>query len=67
MLFRIKARLAALGKKQLELVPELAKRGLTISSPAELSNAINGHNAQPKAQQIVSAANEIIKEWEARA
>lgn len=46
MPFKIKVRLAELGKKQVDLIPELEKRGLKVS-PAELS-----------------AANEIISEWE---
>lgn len=64
MLFEIKARLAKLGKKQIDLIPELHKRGITVSNPSELSNAINNLNRGPKGQAIASAANEILNDWE---
>lgn len=63
MPFKIKVRLAELGKKQVDLIPELAKRGLKVN-PAELSNAILGRIQQPKTDKILSTANEIISEWE---
>ncbi len=63
MPFKIKARLAELGKKQVDLIPELEKRGLKVS-PAELSGAILGRVKQPKADKVLSASNEIISEWE---
>lgn len=63
MPFKIKVRLAELGKKQVELIPELAKRGLKVN-PTELSNAILGRIQQPKTDKILSAANEIVSEWE---
>ncbi|MCM1523434.1 MAG: hypothetical protein NC120_03145 [Ruminococcus sp.] len=63
MPFKIKVRLAELGRKQVELIPELAKRGIKVNS-TELSQALSGTNRQPKMQAILSAANEIISEWE---
>lgn len=63
MPFKIKVRLAELGKKQLDLIPELAKRGLKVN-PTELSLAILGRSQQPKTEKILSAANEIVSEWE---
>lgn len=63
MPFKIKVRLAELGRKQGELIPELAKRGIKVN-PTELSQAVNGTNQQPKMQVILSTANEIISEWE---
>lgn len=63
MPFKIKVRLAELGRKQVELIPELAKRGLSVN-PTELSLAILGRSQQPKAEKILSAANEIVSEWE---
>ena len=63
MPFKIKVRLAELGKKQVDLIPELAKRGLKVN-PTELSNAILGRIQQPKTDKILSAANEIVSEWE---
>lgn len=63
MPFKIKVRLAELEKKQVDLIPELAKRGLKVNS-TELSQAISGKNQQPKMGNILSAANEIISMWE---
>ena len=63
MPFRIKARLADLGKKQVDLIPELAKRGLKVN-PTELSQAIKGINQQKKIMNVLSAVNEIVSEWE---
>lgn len=63
MPFKIKVRLAELNKKQNELIPELVKRGIKVNS-TELSQAVNGTNQQPKMQTILSAANEILSEWE---
>lgn len=63
MPFKIKVRLAELGKKQVDLLSEFAKRGLKVN-PTELSLAISGRNQQPKMGDILSAANEIISEWE---
>lgn len=63
MPFKIKVRLAELERKQIDLIPELAKRGIKVN-PTELSYAIRGRTQQPKAAKILSAANEIISEWE---
>ena len=64
MPFKIKARLAAIGRKQVELIPELRKRGIEKITPADLSNALSGMSQTPKSSAIVSAANEIVTEWE---
>ena len=63
MPFKIKVRLAELGRKQVELIPELAKRGLRVN-PTELSCAVRGICQSPKSMKILSAANEIVSEWE---
>lgn len=63
MPFKIKVRLVELGKKQVDLIPELAKKGLKVN-PTELSLAIGGKNQQPKMGDILSAANEIVSRWE---
>jgi len=64
MLFNIKARLIVLGKRVIDLIPELEKRGITKVTPGELSNALNGRNTADKAQSIVTASNGIVTEWE---
>lgn len=64
MQFNIKARTIMVGKKLVDLIPELAKRGVIVSSPSQLTNAINGNTQGPKADDIVEYSNEIIKGWE---
>lgn len=63
MPFKIKVRLIELGRKQVDLIPELAKRGIK-TNPSELTQALKGINQQPKMGKIISAANEIVSEWE---
>lgn len=63
MVFRLKSRLADLGKKQYDLIPELAKMGFRVN-PAELSQAVNGTSQQPKIEKVASACNEIVTRWE---
>ncbi|MCI5903520.1 MAG: hypothetical protein MRZ61_00060 [Oscillospiraceae bacterium] len=63
MPFRIKVRLAELGRKQVELIPALEKRQIK-TNPSELSNTLKGVLQSPKAEKILSAANEIVTEWE---
>lgn len=63
MPFKIKVRLAELGRTQVDLIPELAKRGVKVS-PTELSYAVRGISQTPKSGKILSAANEIVSEWE---
>ena len=64
MLYNIKARLISIGKKVVDLIPELEKRGIARVTPGELSNALNGRNTAQKAQDIVSHSNTIVSEWE---
>ena len=64
MLFNIKARIITLGKRLVDLIPELAKRGIIVSAPSHLSNALNGKDTTPKAKEIVRVSNEIITAWE---
>lgn len=63
MPFKIKVRLVELGKNQVDLIPELAKRGIKANS-TEISYAIRGISQAPKSAQILSAANEIVSGWE---
>ena len=64
MVFKIKSRVYALGKSLKDLIPEIEARGIMTVSKAELSDALNGGRQTPKAQQIVTLANEIVNEWE---
>lgn len=62
--FRIQARLKELGIPQKYLIPELQKCGIEKVSYSELSVALTGDSQAPKSQAILSAANEIVSEWE---
>lgn len=64
MVFKIKSRVYALGKNLQDLIPEIETRGVMTVSRAELSDALKGNKQTPKAQQIVTLANEIVTEWE---
>lgn len=64
MTFKIKSRVYALNKKIQDLIPKIEARGIMTVSRAELSDALNGGRQTPKAQQIVTLANEIVSEWE---
>ncbi len=63
MPFRIKERLVALGRYQNELIPELKKRDIP-TEPSQLCNALKGRLPGQKGDRILSAANEIVTEWE---
>lgn len=66
MPFDIKVRLLKLGKKQRDLIPELAKLGIK-ATPPEISDALSGRYQKPKLDMILSACNEIVSEWEKEA
>ncbi|MGN0598686.1 MAG: hypothetical protein ACI4JK_02225 [Oscillospiraceae bacterium] len=63
MPFNIKVRITALGRYQNELIPELKKRDI-ITEPGQLCNVLKGRLQGQKADDILSAANEIVTEWE---
>lgn len=64
MPFRIKVRLAELGRSQVSLIPILKERYDLKTDPAELSKVFRGSLQTKKASDILSAANEIVTEWE---
>lgn len=63
MRYRIKARLAELGKKNVDVIREINLKGLSCSA-SEFSDAINGRNKSEKADSICEMASKIISEWE---
>lgn len=63
MRYRIKARLADLGKKSVDVISELKLRGIKCSR-SQFSEAINGKNTSDFADLICETANNIICEWE---
>ena len=61
--YRIKARLADVGKKQVDLLRELRAKGITTDSP-ELSNMISGVKETPKAQKVLEECHKTLCKWE---
>lgn len=59
----IKSRLAAIGKRQIDLLPELAEKGYRIA-PSQLSRYIGGWDNTPQAVAVRELVYEILKEWE---
>lgn len=66
MLRNIKARLAQIGKTQVELIMEIHRRGFPNLAPARFSQIIKGTYALGSAPQILDMADDILKEWEAK-
>ena len=60
---QIKERLKALGKPQTCLIFQLRERGIAIQPP-ELSSILSGVNTYPKAERVLSACDEILKQFE---
>ena len=59
----IKISLMELGKKQIDLIPELTKRGINIS-PCDLSRALNDNVYHtPKLKKVREFSEEIIEDW----
>ena len=62
-LFDIKNRLYALSRTNADCIRELQNRGERVTSP-EFSRYIRRQQTGPKAERILSMANQIITEWE---
>ena len=60
----IKIRLLQLGKKQVDLLEELHKRGYRTISRQSLSDMINKRLNTPKAFTIRELCDKILDEWE---
>lgn len=58
----IKMKLLELGRKQVDLISELERRGIQ-TNPAELSNSINGNLNTPKGAKIRQECLYILDEW----
>ena len=64
--YNIKARLAAIGKTNKDVIRELKNWGIATND-SEFSKAIRGRDQFPKFEKICDTADKIIKEWEAAA
>ena len=67
MLYKIKSRIYALGKKVNDLIPALKEKYGIVTNPSEISNSLSGNLQSPKAQDIVLYSNEIVTAWEIEA
>ena len=59
----IKIRLLELGKKQIDLLAELERRGIS-AAPTELYDSINERLKTPKGTRIRTECLNILDEWE---
>lgn len=64
MKFRIKSRTYDCGKKLKDILFALREDYSMKVIASELSNAMNGIDVGPKAQIILSNANEVVTKWE---
>ena len=60
----IKARLAIMGNRQIDLLEELRKRGYPNLYATQLSSYINGHACGPQATAVKDLILDVLKEWE---
>jgi hypothetical protein len=58
-------RMKSLGIKQVDLILELRKRGVTVQPP-EMSSILRGVNTYPKAKKVLAECEKIISEYESR-
>lgn len=59
----IQERMKKLGVKQVDLILELRKRGITVQPP-EMSSIIRGVNTYPKAKRVLDECDRILREYE---
>lgn len=60
----IKIKLLELGKKQVDLLDEVRKRGYPKLDPSVLSRYINGREIAPQAKAVLALCEDILSEWE---
>lgn len=63
--YNIKARLAALGKKSVDMIAALEDRGIKTDT-SEFSKAINRAICYDKCDRICETADKILTEWESK-
>ena len=59
----IKIELLKLGKRQVDLLEEIRKRGFVRLYPCQLSDYIGGRNVSPQAKTVLLLCEQIIDEW----
>ena len=60
----IKARLLNLGKKQVDLLEVIRKKGYANLQPPQRSAYINGSNTTPQAQAVLQIVYDTLEMWE---
>lgn len=60
---QIQERMESLGVKQVDLILELRKRGITVQPP-EMSSIIRGIYTYPKAKHVLDECDRILTEIE---
>lgn len=61
----IQERMKKLGIKQVDLILELRKRGITVQPP-EMSSIIRGIYTYPKSKKVLNECDKILTECESR-
>lgn len=59
----LKVRILLCGKKSVDVIDALHKRGVNVN-PSNFSRAINGRDQAPSAKNIVKLSDEIVSGWE---
>lgn len=59
----LKVRIMLCGKRNVDVIDELRKRGLDMSS-SKFSEALNGYRTGPKPRMILAETEKIVSEWE---
>lgn len=60
-------RLKMVGKKYVDLLPELRKRGYPKMNQIVLSRYVNKHVVSPQAHAVLDLCETILKKWESEA
>ena len=62
-----KVRLAILGKKQVDVLSEVRKRGYANLEASQLNAYINERNTTPQAKAVMKIVDDVLDEWESKA
>lgn len=62
-----KVRLAMLGKKQVDVLSEVRRRGYANLELSQLNAYINGRNTTPQAKAVMKIVDDVLNEWENKA
>lgn len=60
---KIQERMRKLGLKQVDMILELGKRGITVQPP-EMSNILRGVSTYPKTKAVLDECEKILTEHE---